>query len=94
MQVDNSLISRLEDLSCFTLSDAEKAGLAEDLQKIINGISRICDLNTDGVPAEAFYINANSFRDDKALPSFGRELILKNAPVKNEEFFIAPKTLE
>jgi Asp-tRNA(Asn)/Glu-tRNA(Gln) amidotransferase C subunit len=36
----------------------------------------------------------NDFRDDIALPSYDRALILENAPVKNDETFIAPKTVE
>jgi len=94
MQVDDKLISYLEDLSCFSLCDGEKKQLTDDLQKIINGVSKLLELNIDGMPAEVPYNNVNIFRDDEVLPSFDRELILKNAPVKNDEYFIAPKTME
>ncbi|MCL2442979.1 MAG: Asp-tRNA(Asn)/Glu-tRNA(Gln) amidotransferase subunit GatC [Treponema sp.] len=94
MQVDEKLISYLEDLSYFTLPDSEKTRLMDDLQKIINGISKLRDLNTDGIPAELPYNNTNVFRDDEVQPSLNRGLILKNAPVKNDEYFIAPKTME
>ena len=99
MQIDNDLISYLEDLSCLTFSDEEKSGLIENLQKTLNGLARLSELDTNGVPESASpwdtsNENTNIFRDDDALPSFDRELILKNAPVKNEEFFIAPKTVE
>ena len=95
MQIDDKLISYLEDLSCFTLPDGEKSRLAEDLQKIMNGIDRINELNTDGVNEYSHpFDNVNVFRDDEARPFINRELILKNAPVKNDEYFIAPKTVE
>ena len=95
MQIDDKLITYLEDSSCLTLSADEKSQIAEDLQKIIDGISRIFELNTDGVPECIHpFDNANVFRNDEVYPSFNRELILKNAPVKNEEFFISPKTVE
>jgi len=94
MQVDNKLISYLEDLSCLSLCDGEKSRLTEDMQKILNGVSKLSELNTDGMPAEVPYNNSNIFRDDEVSPSFDRELILKNAPVKNDEYFIAPKTME
>ncbi|MCL2763485.1 MAG: Asp-tRNA(Asn)/Glu-tRNA(Gln) amidotransferase subunit GatC [Treponema sp.] len=95
MHIDNNLLSYLEDLSCLTLSDKEKSRLADDLQKIVNGIAPLSDLHTDGV-AECSHVfcNSNVFRDDTVHPSFDRELILKNAPVRNKEFFIAPKTME
>ena len=95
MQIDNNLVSYLEDLSCLTLSDSEKSQITEDLQKITDGISKISELNTDGMP-ECIqpFDNVNVFRNDEVDSSFSREQILKNAPIKNEEFFIAPKTVE
>ena len=93
MQIDDGLISNLEDLSCFTLSTEEKKQMKEDLQSIVNGISLISGLNTDGVP-EAPFNKVNVFRNDEVQPSLERTLILKNAPVKNDEYFITPKVIE
>ena len=93
IQVDDKLILHLEDLSCFTLSDSERSRLAADFQKLLDGISLISELNTDGAP-EYCPDNVNIFREDEIIPSLDRELVLKNAPVKNDEMFIAPKTVE
>ena len=38
--------------------------------------------------------NVNDFRDDEVRPSFDRALILQNAPFRNDEMIIAPKTVE
>ncbi|MDR0290514.1 MAG: Asp-tRNA(Asn)/Glu-tRNA(Gln) amidotransferase subunit GatC [Treponema sp.] len=95
MQIDDALISYLEDLSFLTLSDGEKSRLAGDLESILNDFTRLNGLNTDGVPEYSHpFNNANVFRDDEVRPSFDRGLILQNAPVKNDEAFIAPKTVE
>ena len=95
MQVNDKLISCLEDLSCLTLTDGEKKILAKDLQKILNSIALIGELNTGGVPECIHpFDKVNIFREDETRPSLDRELLLKNAPVKNKEMFIAPKTLE
>jgi aspartyl-tRNA(Asn)/glutamyl-tRNA(Gln) amidotransferase subunit C len=95
MQIDSKLISYLEDLSCLALSDDEKSRLTEDLQKILNIIAPISELNTDGVPECSHPLNnVNIFRNDEARPSLDRELILKNAPTRNDEMFVAPKTVE
>ena len=99
MQIDTKLISYLEDLSCLALSDNEKTLLIGNLQKTLNYISRLNKLNTDSTPEsvcpwDASDGNVNIFRDDIICPSFDRELIIKNAPVRNDEFFIAPKTVE
>jgi len=95
MHIDNELITYLEDLSCLTLSDDEKTSLAGDLQKILDYMARLGELDTNGVPERSHpFDDVNAFRDDQIRPSFERELILKNAPLKNEEFIIAPKTVE
>jgi aspartyl-tRNA(Asn)/glutamyl-tRNA(Gln) amidotransferase subunit C len=95
MQIDDKLISYLEDLSFLTLSDGEKSRLAGDLESILNDFNRLNGLNTDGVQEYSHpFNNVNVFRDDEVLPSFDRELILKNAPLRNDEMFIAPKTVE
>jgi aspartyl-tRNA(Asn)/glutamyl-tRNA(Gln) amidotransferase subunit C len=95
MQVDDKLITYLEDLSCLTFSENEKSCLVEDLQETLISIAKIHELNTDDV-SECYspLNNVNVFRDDEVYPSCNRELILKNARAKNNEMFIAPKTVE
>jgi aspartyl/glutamyl-tRNA(Asn/Gln) amidotransferase C subunit len=95
MQIDDKLLEYLEDLSCLALSDDEKTSFKKDLQEILDYMARLGALNTDGVVERSHPVdNVNVFRDDQARPSFDRELILQNAPVRNDEFFIAPKTIE
>jgi len=95
MIIDDKLIGYLEDSSCLTLSDFEKDRLSGDLGKILNYMERLSELDTDGVPERSHpFDNVNAFRDDIAKSSFDRKLILKNSPNKNDEMFIAPKTVE
>jgi len=95
MQIDDELISYLEDLSCLTLADDEKSRLTGDLREILDYMALLGKVNTGGVPERSHpFDNVNVFRDDEARPSFDRELILKNAPERNDETIIAPKTVE
>jgi aspartyl-tRNA(Asn)/glutamyl-tRNA(Gln) amidotransferase subunit C len=95
MKIDDKLVTYLEDLSFLSLSNDEKSRLADDLQKIIDGIDKLSGLDTGETPEYSFsFNNVNIFRDDEVSASFDRELILKNAPVRNDEFFVAPKTVE
>ena len=95
MHIDNKLISYLEDLSCLALSDDEKSSLAGDLQKILDYMARLGELDTTGVPERSHpFDNVNAFRNDNVCSSFERALILQNAPLKNDEFLLAPKTVE
>ena len=95
MQIDDKLLAYLEDLSCLTLSDNEKLRLKKDLREILDYMARLGELDTNGVLERSHpFDTVNVFRDDQARPSFDRALILQNAPIKNDEFFIAPKTVE
>jgi len=95
MKIDETLISYLEDLSMLTLSTDEKNCMIADLEKSLNEIAKLSDLNTgDAEQCSLPFDDINIFRSDEVQPSFDRELILKNAAVKNDEFFIAPKTVE
>lgn len=93
MNIDDGLISYLEDLSNLTFSDAEKELLKDDLEKILNYMARLSELDLDdsGENPQA-PDNMQSLRGDEKAPSFERALILQNAPNKNERAFIAPPT--
>jgi len=95
MQIDDKLLAYLEDLSCLTLSADEKTRLANDLREILDYMARLSEIDTNGVLERSHpFDNVNDFRDDVVGPSFDRALILQNAPVKNDEAIIAPKTVE
>ena len=95
MQVDDNLIDHLELLSCLTLSEEEKERLSVDLKKIISGMARLNELDTAGMLEQnPSYCNANVFREDEVRASYPRELILKNAPKRTDDMFIAPKAVD
>ncbi|MCL2036996.1 MAG: Asp-tRNA(Asn)/Glu-tRNA(Gln) amidotransferase subunit GatC [Oscillospiraceae bacterium] len=85
------LISYLEDLSCLTLSSDEKVRLPGELEKILGGMAKLSELDTVGVDERSHpFDNVNAFREDIVNDSFERELILRNAPNRSDEAFIAP----
>jgi aspartyl/glutamyl-tRNA(Asn/Gln) amidotransferase C subunit len=95
MQIDGGLLAYLEDLSCLTLADNEKTKLTSDLQEILDYMARLGELDTEGVAERSHpFDNVNVFRDDVVCPSYARALILQNAPARNDEMIIAPKTVE
>ena len=95
MLVNDELIEYLEDLSYLRLSTDEKSRITGEMQEMLNCIAALAELNTEGVAECSNPLdNVNVFRDDQVRPSFDRELILLNAPVKNKEMFIAPKTVD
>jgi aspartyl-tRNA(Asn)/glutamyl-tRNA(Gln) amidotransferase subunit C len=95
MKITPELVTYLQDLSCLTLDDTEKSALATDLEAVLAHAGIIGSLDTQGVPECSHPFDCvNAFRDDTPLPSYDRELILQNAPERNDTMFIAPKTIE
>ena len=95
MQIDDSLIDYLMNLSYLTLSEEEKRRLSGDLKRILSYMERLGALNTDGVIERSHpFDNVNAFREDEIAASLDRELILKNAPNQNGEMLIAPITID
>jgi len=95
MLIDEALISYLGDLSCLTLTGEEKVRLAGDLAEILDGMARLSELDTEGVPERSHpFDHVNALREDVITPSFDRALILRGAPASDGEMFVAPKTVE
>ncbi|MCL2019591.1 MAG: Asp-tRNA(Asn)/Glu-tRNA(Gln) amidotransferase subunit GatC [Oscillospiraceae bacterium] len=94
MQINADLISYLEDLSCLNFADEEKERLSEELEKILFSMARLGELDTQNIAEQSHpFSNVNAFREDCVMPSYERELILQNAPKRDFESFIAPKTV-
>ena len=92
MKIDEKVIEYLEELSCLVLSVEEKYKIAGDLEKILQYMDCLGELDTDGVIERSHpFDNVNGFREDEAGESFDRELILKNAPAGENGMFTVPK---
>ena len=95
LEINDELIAYLEELSCLILTDDDKERLSGDLDKILGSMTRLGELDTEGVLERSHpFDNTNAFRNDEITPSFDRESILRNAPDRNDEAFVAPKTVE
>ena len=95
MQINQELITYLENLSFITLSNEENQQVTKDLANILESMAKLKELDTTGVAERSHtFDDASDYREDEVKPSFERELILKNAPKRNTEAFIAPKTLD
>ena len=95
MKIDDKLILYLEELSCLKLDKKEQEQAKIDLTEIIGYMNKLNELDVGNSPALShLFPEANRFREDIVSESYDTELILSNAPVKTEEYFIAPKTVE
>lgn len=94
MQIDNTLISRLEKLARLQLGDTERARLRNDLEHILDMVDTLQALDTEGVEP-LIYMNdtENVFREDAVGPQLTQEEALRNAPKHDDQYFRVPKMI-
>lgn len=95
MQIDDQLISRLENLARLQLSPEERAQLRGDLNDILQMVEQLKEVDVEGVEPLA-YINAptHRLRADQVQDQVDRERALANAPDQDGTFFRVPKVID
>jgi len=96
MQIDSALISRLERLARLQLDDPERAQLTADLQRILDMVDKLRELDTTGVEP-LIYLNdtaENVLREDVVGQQLDPAEALQNAPKHDGQFFRVPKVIE
>ena len=95
MQIDEKLISRLENLARLELSSDEREKIQKDMNEILKMVGKLDELNTEAVEP-LIYINddVNSLREDEINHQVKNEAALKNAPDKDDQHFKVPKVID
>jgi aspartyl-tRNA(Asn)/glutamyl-tRNA(Gln) amidotransferase subunit C len=94
MEVNDELIDKLANLARLQFGEQEKEIIKKDLQRMIEFVDKLNELNTEGVePLLHMSDNINSLREDIVKGSISREEGLKNAPDTDGVFFKVPKVI-
>ena len=95
MQIDTTLISRLEKLSRLQLGESEREKLAGDLQRILDMVDTLKSLDTSNVEPLVYLSELeNVLREDEVGKQLTTAEALQNAPEQNGQFFMTPKVIE
>ena len=95
MEVNDTLVDKLSNLARLQFDALEKESIKNDLQKMIQFVEKLNELDTTGVePLLHMSSNVNILRADEVKGSISREEGLKNAPVHDEQFFKVPKVIK
>lgn len=94
MEVNDELIENLAELACLEFSSLEKEELKRDLERIINFIDKLNELDTSGIEPQLHMSDeTNTLRSDVLEGSVSREEALENAPSTDGIFFKVPKVI-
>lgn len=93
--ISDETIEYVGILAKLELSDSEKEEAKKDMEKMLDYIDMLNNLDTEGVEpmSHVFQVN-NVFREDVVVNGDMRDAILANAPAKKEGYFKVPKTVE
>lgn len=95
VKVDNKLVEHLSHLARLNVNEGEREELKEDLQKIIDFVNTLQEVDTIGVkPLLSMASQSNLLREDVVVYRTSKEDILLNTPNKSNDFFKVPKVIK
>ena len=95
MKIDQKLIEKIDKLSQLNLNKEAKIKMEKDLNKILDFVDKLNNLNTDNVEP-LVYINeeVNKLRKDDFVNHLEKENALKNAADKDSDYFKVPRVVK
>ena len=94
MAISKEEIIHIAKLASLNLSEEEIEGYAKDMTEILGFADMINSVDTDQIKETiAANENYNVFRKDEVIPSADRDVLLQNAPSKDEGMFRIPKVI-
>ena len=95
MDIDNGLVDRLAELSKLEFNADEKERIKGDLQKILNLVEKLNEVNVDGLePLKYMNDDVNVLREDEVKGQVSKSDALSNAPQRDSDYFKVPKVIK
>ena len=92
--IDDETIENVCILAKLSLGEEAKAKAKQDMQKMLDYVEKLDELDTDGVePLSHIFGDENVFREDVVTNGDNREAMLMNAPKEKEGQYQVPKTI-
>ena len=94
MNIDDHTINHIARLSRLEFKDDAKATIKGDLERILDLVDKLNEVNTDGVEPLIHMTEAvNVLREDVVVEEISKEEALRNAPRKDSDYFKVPKVI-
>jgi aspartyl-tRNA(Asn)/glutamyl-tRNA(Gln) amidotransferase subunit C len=95
MSVDLNAVRRIAQLARIAVSEAETPHLQGEINAILKFVEALDAVDVDGVePMTSVIPMALPMRDDVVADGDIAPLVLANAPVTEDGFFVVPKVIE
>ena len=95
MSVDASTVRRIAHLARIAVADDEVEHLKGELNAILAFVEQLSEVNVDGVePMTSVIPMAMKKRPDEVTVGEMPDEIVRNAPAREDHFFVVPKVVE
>ncbi|MBN1142366.1 MAG: Asp-tRNA(Asn)/Glu-tRNA(Gln) amidotransferase subunit GatC [Deltaproteobacteria bacterium] len=95
MKITPETVSYVANLARLSVTAEEAVNLSAEMDVILSYVEKLNCLDTHGITPTAHAVPLeNAFREDRAEPSLGSALALRNAPDQGEGCFRVPKVIE
>lgn len=95
MEINDALLDHIANLSKLSFEGPEKEAIRQDLERMINFVDKLSELDTAGVEPLIFMSQeVNRLRNDIPENTVSHEEALRNAPKKDSDYFRIPKVLD
>ena len=96
MHIDNTILEKLEKLSCLKVDESKKEEIVGQLSEIVSYIENLSELDTDHLVASFSTLEGGTpMRADIPIlqPEIARD-ILSHAPRHEDDFFVVPAIIK
>jgi len=93
--ITTKTVRYVANLCRIKLTAKEEEKLSKQLKKILDFIDKLKEIDISSIePTSHILPLSNVFREDKLSESLPVKEVLKNAPQREEDFFVVPKVIE
>ena len=95
MKITAESVQELCDLASLRLDPEEAERMRDDLERILDYVGMLSELDTEGVPPTSHVIEiATPLREDEVRGVLPVEDVVSNAPRERDGSFVVPKVIE
>ncbi|MBL0129686.1 MAG: Asp-tRNA(Asn)/Glu-tRNA(Gln) amidotransferase subunit GatC [Flavobacteriales bacterium] len=96
MKIDDATLDRIAELARLDYSDpAARKAILTDMERVLGFVEKLNEVDTTGVEPLIFMTEGeNNLREDVAEITITKQDALKNAPVKDSDYFKVPRVVD
>jgi aspartyl-tRNA(Asn)/glutamyl-tRNA(Gln) amidotransferase subunit C len=96
MKIDTATLDRVAELARLDFTEpAAREAMLKDMQRVFDFVEKLNEVDTKGVEPLIFMTEEEDvLRDDLAVLEVTKQEALRNAPVKDSDYFKVPRVVD